>query len=186
MASLALTIPLAGWWTTRSDYKSWYDSEPRDAITVADGGTEYLGATWFAASVEKDPQQLKSSFSKPKALPPDTTRIRVYYRQQVADVASLEGLGGCRLHLRAPDGRVWDQLTVGGEAFEDRPNGCTGGYDEKPSSFRGANAEHYLKPQAGKPYETVAIFVVPTSVADSVQPTITWATKVPEYLAFPR
>ena len=52
--------------------------------------------------------------------------------------------------------------------------------------FLRRGAQYYLKPVAGKPFETVAVFVVPSSVAGSVQPTITWATKLPQYLAFPR
>jgi hypothetical protein len=32
----------------------------------------------------------------------------------------------------------------------------------------------------------VAVFVVPAEVAATVQPTITWPTKLPQYLAFPR
>ena len=73
------------------------------------------------------------------------------------------------------------------DAFQDRPTGCTGGYDEKLQTFRPpAIAQYYLKPKAGKPFETVAVFVVPADVAATVQPTITWATTFPQYLAFPR
>ncbi|WP_350278959.1 hypothetical protein [Kribbella sp. HUAS MG21] len=183
LATLVVAIPLAGWWTTRSDYKSWYDAEPRDPVTVAAGGTSYNGATWFAASVEENPQASARGGQDP--LPDGTTRIRVYYRLQVDDLSALEGLGGCRMHLRAPDGRIWDETSAAG-AFQDRPTGCTGGTDDKPASWRGAEAQYHLRPVAGKPFETVAVFVVPSSVAGSVQPTITWATKLPQYLAFPR
>jgi hypothetical protein len=43
-----------------------------------------------------------------------------------------------------------------------------------------------VKPVAGKPFDTVAVFVVPSEVAGEVQPTITWQTRLPQYLAFPR
>jgi hypothetical protein len=109
----------------------------------------------------------------------------VYFRLQVDKLSALEGLGGCQIHLRAPDGRTWDETVIAGD-YQDRPTGCTGGYDDKPESWRGAAAQYYLKPAAGKPFETVAVFVVPSSVASTVQPTITWATKLPAYLAFPR
>ncbi|GAA1570167.1 hypothetical protein GCM10009804_28310 [Kribbella hippodromi] len=182
-AVLVLAIPLAGWWTTRSDYKSWYDAEARDAVTVSPGGTAYNGATWYDASIQENPQPNQTG--QQDVLPQGTTRIRVYYRLQVDKLSALDGLGGCQLHLRAPDGRVWDETQVADD-FQDRPTGCTGGSDDKPASWRGAAGQYYLKPVAGKPFETVAIFVVPTSVAGSVQPTITWATKFPQYLAFPR
>jgi hypothetical protein len=185
LLSLVITVPLAGWWTTRADYDSWYDAEPRDPVVVAPGGTAYANATWYAASVEVDPQPRRTS-STPSVLPPGTTRVRVYFRLQVADLATLESLGGCRIHLRAPDGRMWDEAAVEDE-FQDRPTGCAGGYDEKLESWRDPKlAQYYLKPQAGKPFETVAVFVVPADVAATVQPTITWATRLPEYLAFPR
>jgi hypothetical protein len=183
LATLVVAIPLAGWWTTRSDYKSWYDGEPRDPVVVSAGGTSYNGATWYAASVEENPQSSRDGDQA--ALPEGTTRIRVYFRLQVDNLSALEGLGGCRMHLRAPDGRIWDETTIAG-GFQDRPTGCTGGTDDKPASWRGAASQHYLKPVAGKPFETVAVFVVPSSVSGSVQPTITWATKLPQYLAFPR
>ncbi|ADB30081.1 hypothetical protein Kfla_0976 [Kribbella flavida DSM 17836] len=184
LASLALTVPLLGWWSVRADYKSWHDAEPRDPVTVAAGGTAYAGATWYAASVEVDPQP--KTRVAPEPPPEGTTRVRVYLRLQVDDLGKLEGLGGCRVHLRAPDGRIWDESTSDG-AFQDRPTGCTGGYDEKLQSWRGPKvARYYLKPQAGKPFETVAVFIVPSSVAGTVQPTITWATRLPQYLAFPR
>ncbi|MEU4193449.1 hypothetical protein AB0E69_16240 [Kribbella sp. NPDC026611] len=182
-ATLVLAIPLAGWWTTRSDYKSWYDNEPRDPVNVAAGGTSYNGATWYAASLEENPQPSKDGL--PDELPEGTTRIRVYFRLKIDKASALEGLGGCQIHLRAPDGRVWDETAVA-DAYQDRPTGCTGGYDDKPQSFRGPLAQYYVKPTPGKPFETVAVFVVPKSVAGSVQPTITWATKLPQYLAFQR
>jgi hypothetical protein len=178
-AALLIAIPLAGWWTTRSDYKSWYDAEPRDPVVVAAGGTSYAGATWYAASVEVNPT------GPADPLPKGTTRIRVYFRLQVDKLSALEALGGCAIHLRAPDGRTWNE-TVVADDYQDRPTGCTGGYDDKLSSWRGASAQYYLKPVAGKPFETVAIFVVPSSVASTVEPTITWPTKLPAYLAFPR
>jgi hypothetical protein len=185
LVSLVLTVPLAGWWTTHADYKSWYDAEPRDAVTVAAGGTSYADATWYAASVEVDPQPTRKN-AAPDPLPEGTTRVRVYLRLQVDDVKKLESVSGCQVHLRAPDGRIWDESIMEDE-FQDRPTGCTGGYDDKPASYRDPKiAQYYLKPQAGKPFETVAVFVVPTSVASSVQPTVTWATRLPEYLAFPR
>ena len=184
LVSLVITIPLMGWWTTRSDYKSWYDNEPRDPVVVAAGGTAYADATWYAASVEVDPEPKPKS--QPEILPPGTTRVRVYLRLQVDDLAKLESLGGCRVHLRATDGRIWDESILEDD-FQDRPTGCTGGYDEKVQSWRDPRiAPYYLKPQARKPFETVAVFVVPTDVADTVQPTITWATRLPQYLAFPR
>ncbi|GAA1705435.1 hypothetical protein GCM10009745_61390 [Kribbella yunnanensis] len=185
LASLVVTVPLAGWWTTKSDYKSWYDAQPRDAVVVADGGTPYQGAVWYAASVEENPEPKRAGAEDP--LPPDTTRIRVHFRLQVDDIKTLDepGLGGCRPHLRASDGRIWDEDILADD-YQDRPNSCTGGYDDKPQSWRGPSAQYYVKPVAGKPYEIVAVFVVPKSVAAEVQPTITWATKVPEYLAFPR
>jgi len=185
LASLVVTVPLAGWWTTKEDYKSWYDAEPRDPVVVADGGTPYQGATWFAASVEENPQAKRSGAADP--MPPNTTRIRVHFRLQVDKLETLDqpGLGGCRAHLRAPDGRIWDEDILADD-YQDRPNSCTGGYDDKPQSWRGPLAEYYVKPVAGKPYEIAAVFVVPTSVAASVQPTMTWATTAPEYLAFPR
>jgi hypothetical protein len=185
LLSLVVTVPLAGWWTTHSDYKSWYDAEPRDAVRVAAGGTAYADATWFAASVEVDPQPTRST-AVPAALPDGTTRVRVYFRMQVDDLKKLDSLSGCQVHLRAPDGRIWDESNLEDE-FQDRPTGCTGGFDDKPASYRDPKiAPYYLKPVAGKPYEAVAIFIVPTSVAASVEPTITWATRLPEYLAFPR
>ncbi|GAA3098437.1 hypothetical protein JOF29_005878 [Kribbella aluminosa] len=183
LATLVVAIPLAGWWTTRSDYKSWYDAKPRDPVVVAAGGTSYNGATWYAASVQQDPQPLQAGEND--VLPPGTARIRVHFRLQVDKLSALDGLGGCTLHLRAPDGRIWNE-TVVADNYQDRPTGCTGGSDDKPASWRGAAAQYYLKPTAGKPFETVAVFVVPSSVAGSVQPMITWATKVPQYLAFPR
>jgi hypothetical protein len=182
-SALVIAVPLAGWWTTRSDYKTWYSSEPRDAVVVAAGGTSYQGATWYAASTEVDPDPVIKGAKDP--LPPGTTRVRVYFRLQVAELSTLDKLGGCQIHLRAPDGRTWDE-TFAGSDYEDRPDGCTGGIDDKPQSWRGPLAQFFVKPTAGKPFETVAIFVVPTSVASSVQPTITWATKLPEYLEFPR
>ncbi|HEY3512393.1 hypothetical protein [Kribbella sp. NPDC051137] len=185
LATLVVTIPFAGWWTTHSDYRAWYDAEPRDPVQVSAGGTAYNGAIWYAASVEEDPQPARTGNSFADKLPPDTTRIRVYFRLQVDKLSVLDGLGGCSLHLRAPDGRTWDE-TVVADDYQDRPTGCTGGTDDKPESWRGAAAQYYLKPTAGKPFETVAIFVVPKSVAGSVQPTITWPTKLPQYLAFPR
>ena len=185
LLSLVVAVPLAGWWTTRSDYKSWYDAEPRDAVTVAAGGTKYQEATWYAASVEVDPQPVRKN-AVPGTLPTGTTRVRVYLRMQVADLKDIEKLSGCQVHLRAPDGRIWDESILEDE-FQDRPNGCTGGYDDKLASYRDPRiAPYYLKPVAGKPFEAVAIFIVPTSVASSVEPTVTWATKLPEYLAFPR
>ena len=184
LATLVLAIPLAGWWTTHSDYKSWYNSEPRDPVVVSAGGTSYKGATWYAASVQESPQALEGETER-DALPTGTTRIRVYFRLQVDKLSALDGLGGCQLHLRAPDGRIWDE-DVTADNYQDRPGGCTGGSDDKLSSWRGPSAQYYLKPTAGKPFETVAVFVVPTSVASSVQPTITWATTLPQYLAFPR
>lgn len=185
LLSLVVAVPLAGWWTTHSDYKSWYDAEPRDAIKVAAGGTSYADATWYAASVEVDPQP-KRPTDVPNPLPEGTSRVRAYFRIQVDDVKKLEKVSGCNIHLRAPDGRIWDESNLEDE-FQDRPTGCTGGYDDKPASYRGPKiAQHYLKPVAGKPYEIVAVFIVPTSVASSVEPTITWATRLPEYLAFPR
>lgn len=183
LSALVIAIPLAGWWTTRSDYKSWYDAEPREPVIVAAGGTSYAGATWYAASVEVDPQPRAGRQADPT--PAGTTRVRVYFRLQVSDLAALEGLGGCRPQLRAADGRVWNDSASAGD-FQDRPTGCTGGYDSKPQSWRGAAAQYYLKPVAGKPFETVAVFVVPSSVASSVEPTLTWATKLPQYLVFPR
>lgn len=185
LLSLVITVPLAGWWTTRTDYKSWYDAEPRDAVKVAAGGTTYQEATWYAASVEVDPEPVRKS-AVPGTLPEGTSRVRVYFRMQVADLKSLEKLSGCQTHLRAPDGRIWDESILEDD-FQDRPTGCTGGYDDKPASYRDPKiAPYFLKPVAGKPFEAVAVFVVPTSVASSVEPTITWATKLPEYLAFPR
>lgn len=185
LLSLVVAVPLAGWWTTRSDYKSWYDAEPRDAVTVAAGGTQYQEATWYAASVEVDPQPTRKN-AVPSTLPSGTTRVRVYLRMQVADLKNLEKLSGCRVHLRAPDGRTWDESILEDD-FQDRPTGCTGGYDDKPASYRDPrSAPYFLKPVAGKPFEAVAIFIVPESVASSVEPTITWATKLPEFLAFPR
>jgi len=184
LATLVVAIPLAGWWTTRSDYKSWYDDEPRDAVDVAAGGTSYNGATWYAASVEESPRPSRAG-SDQDELPDGTTRIRVYFRLQVDNLSALDGLGGCRMHLRAPDGRIWDETQLADD-YQDRPTGCTGGYDDKPESWRGQLAPYYVKPVAGKPFETVAVFVVPTSVAGSVQPTITFATRLPRYLAFPR
>ena len=187
LATLVVAVPLAGWWTTRSDYKTWYDGEPRDAVVVSAGGTSYNNAIWYGASVEQDPQPTQSGLgdTNQDALPDGTTRIRVHLRLQVNNLSALEGLGGCQVHLRAPNGRIWNE-TVVADDYQDRPTGCTGGYDDKPESWRGASAQYYLKPVAGKPFETVAVFVVPSSVAGSVQPTITWATKLPQYLAFPR
>ncbi len=185
LATLVVAIPFAGWWTTHSDYKSWYDAEPRDPVEVSPGGTSYNGATWYAASLEQDPQPSQAGHSFEDKLPPNTTRIRVYFRLQVDKLSALDGLGGCTLHLRAPDGRTWDE-TVVADDYQDRPTGCNGGTDDKPESWRGPAAQYYLKPTAGKPFETVAIFVVPTSVAGSVRPTITWSTKLPQYLAFPK
>ncbi|NEA31880.1 hypothetical protein [Streptomyces sp. SID13031] len=185
LLSLVITVPLAGWWTTRSDYKSWYDAEPRDAVTVAAGGTSYKDATWFAASVETDPTPVRAS-AVPSPLPDGTTRVRAYFRLQVDDLKKLESLSGCQVHLRAPDGRIWDDSILEDE-FQDRPTGCTGGYDEKPASYRDPRiAPYFLKPSAGKPFEAVAVFIVPASVASSVELTITWATTLPEFLAFPR
>ena len=185
LATLVVAIPLTGWWTTHSDYKSWYDAEPRKPVEVSAGGTSYNGATWYGASVEVDPQPVDGGHSFEDKLPPGTTRIRVYFRLQVDKLSALDELGGCQLHLRAPDGRTWDETLIADD-YQDRPTGCTGGSDDKPESWRGAAAQYYLKPVAGKPFETVAIFVVPTAVAGTVQPTITWATKLPQYLAFPR
>jgi hypothetical protein len=186
LLSLVLTIPLSGWWFTRDDYKSWRDSEARDPVVVAAGGTAYKGAIWYAATTEVDPQQV-DPHDTPSQLPDGTVRVRVYFRLQVDDLTQLDkGLGGCQIHLRAPDGRTWDESVLE-DAFQDRPTGCTGGYDEKLQTFRPASiAQYYLKPKAGKPFETVAVFVVPADVAASVQPTITWATTFPHYLAFPR
>jgi hypothetical protein len=184
LATLVVAIPLTGWWTTHSDYKSWYNAEPRDPVVVSAGGTSYKGATWYAASVQENPQSQEAD-TEHDALPSGTTRIRVYFRLQVDNLSALDGLGGCQLHLRAPDGRTWDEDATA-DNYQDRPGGCTGGTDDKPSSWRGPSAQYYLKPAAGKPFETVAVFVVPTSVAGSVQPTITWATTLPQYLAFPR
>jgi hypothetical protein len=183
LATLVIAIPLAGWWTTRSDYKTWYDGEPRDAVVVGAGGTSYQGATWYAASTEVNPDSTSTRSDDP--LPPGTTRVRVYFRLQVAQLSTLDKLGGCQIHLRAPDGRTWDESILA-DNFQDRPTGCTGGYDDKPQSWRGPPAQYFVKPVAGKPFETVAVFVVPASVASSVQPTITWATKLPQYLEFPR
>lgn len=185
LLSLVITVPLAGWWTTRSDYDRWYDAEPRDAVTVAAGGTAYADATWYAASVEVNPEPKRAN-STPSILPSGTTRVRVYFRLQVDSVAKIESLSGCQVHLRAADGRIWDEAILEDE-FQDRPNGCTGGYDDKLQTWRDPKvASYYLKPQAGKPYETVAIFIVPTDVAATAVPAITWATRLPEYLAFPR
>jgi len=186
LVSLVVTIPLSGWWFTHSDYKSWYDAEPRDPVVVAAGGTSYKGAVWYAATTEVDPEQ-SDQRDTPSQLPTGTTRVRVYFRLQIDDLSQLEkGLGGCQIHLRAPDGRTWDESILE-DAFQDRPTGCTGGYDDKLQSWRPpAIAQYYLKPKAGKPFETVAVFVVPTDVAATVQPTITWATSLPQYLAFPR
>ena len=165
------------------NYKSWYDAEPRDPVVVSAGGTSYNGAIWYGASVEQDPRPVRTGSGD--ALPDGTTRIRVYFRIQVNQLSALEGLGGCQVHLHAPDGRIWDETLIADD-YQDRPTGCTGGSDDQPSSWRGAAAPYYLKPVAGKPFETVAVFVVPSSVAGSVQPTVTWATKLPQYLAFPR
>jgi hypothetical protein len=185
LTSLVISVPLAGWWTTHTDYRSWYDNKPRDPVVVAAGGTPYKDAIWYAASVEVDPQP-KRSTATPRRLPTGTTRVRVYFRLQVNDLAKLDSLGGCGIHLRAPDGRTWDESVLEDD-FQDRPTGCTGGYDDKPQSWRAAGtAGYYLKPQVGKAFETVAVFVVPTGVTATVQPTITWATKLPQYLAFPR
>lgn len=185
LASLVVTIPLAGWWTTRSDYKSWYDAEPRDPVVVAAGGTSYADATWYAASVEVDPQPVRSG-GTPDPTPEGTTRVRVYFRIQVDEVAKLEGLGGCQIQLRAPDGRIWNE-SVSESDYKDRPTGCTGGDDQRPQSWRPKQlALYYVKPAAGKPFETVAVFVVPSDVAKSAEPIITWRTRLPEHLTFPR
>jgi hypothetical protein len=185
LLSLVITVPLAGWWTTHTDYKSWYDAEPRDAVTVAAGGTAYQNATWYAASVETDPQPTRVS-AVPGTLPEGTTRVRVYFRLQVDDLKKLESVSGCQIHLRAPDGRIWNESILEDD-FQDRPTGCTGGYDDKLASYRDPKiAPYFLKPVAGKAFEAVAIFIVPASVVSSVEPTITWATKLPEFLAFPR
>ena len=184
LAALVITVPVLGWWSTRSDYNSWYDSEPRDPVVVAAGGTAYQDATWYNASVEVDPQPKSSATPEPP--PEGTTRVRVYLRIRVDNLAALGTLGGCRVHLRAPDGRIWDESNLE-SAFQDRPTGCGGGSDDKAQSWRNPRiAQYYVTPQAGKPFETVAVFVVPTEVAESAQPTITWATKLPEYLAFRR
>ncbi|MGC4940179.1 hypothetical protein [Kribbella sp. DT2] len=173
---------MLGWSSVRSDYSSWYDAEPRDAVEVAAGGTSYQDATWFATSVETDPRAGRTG----TPLPDGTPRIRVYFRLQVDDLAKLESLGGCQIHLRANDGRTWDESILDDE-FQDRPTGCTGGHDDKPQSWRAPRlAPYFLKPVAGKPYETVAVFVVPAAVAGEVRPTITWATRLPQYLALPR
>lgn len=184
LASMLLVIPVTGWWVTRSDYKSWYDTEPRDAVTVAAGGTAYADATWYAASVELDPAPKRAGADE--LTPAGTTRVRVYLRLQVDDVAKLKSLEGCQIHLRAPDGRIWadDRLA---DAYSDRPSGCTGGSDERLQTWRPKSvAEYYLKPRAGKPFETSAVFVVPSDAAKSVEPIVTWATRLPQYLAFPR
>ncbi|MFC0629222.1 hypothetical protein [Kribbella deserti] len=184
LASLVLVIPVTGWWVTRPDYKSWYDAEPRDPVTVAAGGTSYAGATWYAASVEVDPAPKRVGADEPT--PPGTTRVRVYLRLQVDDLAKLKGLEGCRVHLRAPDGRIWSDDIASG-SYLDRPTGCAGGTDDKPATWRPkGTAEYYLKPRVGKPFETVAVFVVPTEDAKTAQPIVTWATRIPQYLAFPR
>ncbi|TDU88961.1 hypothetical protein EV138_2514 [Kribbella voronezhensis] len=186
LLSLVAAIPLSGWVFAHSDYESWRNSEPRDPIVVAAGGTAYMGATWYAATTEVDPEQ-SDQRDTPAELPAGTVRVRVYFRLRVDDLSNLEkGLGGCQIHLRAPDGRTWDESILE-DAFQDRPTGCTGGYDDKVQSFRPpAIAQYYVKPKAGKPFETVAVFVVPKEVAATVQPTITWATSLPHYLAFPR
>jgi hypothetical protein len=184
LASLVVTVPLLGWWSVHSDYRSWYDAEPRDAVEVAAGGTSYQDATWYAASVEVDPEPRTGR--NPAPLPDGTTRIRVYFRLQVDDAATLEKLGGCLVHLRAKDGRTWDEA-IAEDEFQDRPTGCTGGSDPKPQSWRDPKlAPYFVKPVAGTPFVTVAVFVVPSEVAGEVQPTITWQTRLPQYLAFPR
>lgn len=184
LASLVITIPLLGWWSIRTDYDAWYDNEPRDPVVVAAGGTAYQDATWYAASVEVDPEPRVGAL--PERLPAGTTRIRAYFRLMIDDPADLESLAGCTIHLRAPDGRIWDESRLD-SAFKDRPTGCTGGDDDKPQIWRHPRlAPYFLKPHPGEPFETVAIFVVPADVAGTVEPMVTWATKLPEYLAFPR
>lgn len=184
LASMVLVIPVTGWWVTRSDYKAWYDAEPRDAVTVAAGGTSYADATWYAANVELDPPPKRAGADE--ATPAGTTRVRVYLRLQVDDLAKLKSLEGCLVHLRAPDGRIWDEDRLA-DAYSDRPSGCAGGSDDRLQPWRPKGAaEYYLEPRAGKPFETAAVFVVPSDVAKSAEPIVTWATRLPQYLAFPR
>lgn len=185
LCAVVVAVPFAGWWVTREDYKAWYDAEPRDPVRVEPAGTTYAEATWYPADVEVDPRPVRAT-DRPEQPPAGTTRVRVHLRLMVQETAKLESLGGCRIHLRAPDGRIWDQSALEDD-FIDRPTGCTGGSDDKPQSWRRpGTAQFHLKPQAGKPFETVAVFVVPADVAQTAEPIITWATRLPTYLEFPR
>jgi hypothetical protein len=90
-----------------------------------------------------------------------------------------------RSPLRSPDGRWWSPS--GDSDFADRPDDCSGGTDPRPAGYRPAEiAPYFLAPQAGQRFEVGAVFVVPREVAGQVEPAVTWLTRRPEYLRFPR
>lgn len=65
----------------------------------------------------------------------------MYFRIQVNQLSALDGLGGCQVHLRAPDGHIWDDTVVAHD-YQDRPTGYTGGHDDKPERWRGKLAQY--------------------------------------------
>jgi hypothetical protein len=196
LAALAVLIPAAGWSTIAVDYEDWRASEAREPVTVVEGGTRYADATWYPATVEVDPAPVQSG--RVAALPPDTVRLRVHLSLVVDDPAMLQwpeltpgvvepprGVVGCVLSLRAPDGRWW--APTSDSDFADRPNDCAGGTDPRPADYRpAAIAPYFVAPQAGRPFEIGAVFVVPREAAGKVEPAVTWLTRRPEYLRFPR
>lgn len=196
LGSLVLLVPLLGWSVTSQDYDAWRKTEPRDPITVTNE-TVYADATWYPATVEVEPRPVNGGPGT--ELPPKTTRIRVHLALEVDDLKLLEletptpgkvteprGVAGCRVWLRAPDGRMWAEDT-GDFGYADRPGGCSGGTDTVPPSFLPKDvAKFYLKPKAGQRFETAAVFVVPREVANSVEAVVTWEGRLPQYLRFPR
>jgi hypothetical protein len=196
LAALCVLLPVAGWATTAIDYDEWRASEARDPITVADGGTRYADATWYPATVEVDPAPVRPGGVA--VLPPNTVRVRVHLSLEVDDLAMLQwpeltpgvveparGVVGCAIALRAPDGRWWS--ASGDSDFADRPDDCSGGTDPRPAGYRPAEiAPYFVAPQPGRRFEVGAVFVVPREVAGQVEPAVTWLTRRPEYLRFPR
>ncbi len=159
--ALLVVLPVALWVAIGDEWVSFVKKNHDVFIDVPAGSSlAFGGSDWRleAADVRQTVAAANTAPAPPNTLPPNTSLVLVRIAVTPRDAAAVERLNQCVLWLSSSDGRRWLSTSGLRDTSSALPESCSGNYRSHP--------------EVGQTFRFEQAFVVPTVVANQVEPLV--------------